>query len=238
MAYIDGFVAAVPAGRRQDYIDHANRATPLFAEFGAVRCVDAWGEDVPDGKLTDFKGAVQAQDGEVVVFGWFEHPSREVRDGVHQRMGSDPRMEALGEMPFDGKRMIFGGFRPIVDLGKPVANAFVDGFLLAVPESGEAAYTAIARTAAEVFIDHGAARVVEAWDDDVPEGRLTDMRRAVKAEAGEKIVFSWIEWPDRATRDAGMKSSMADPRMKMEHEKIPFDGKRVVFGGFQVVAEG
>ncbi len=77
--------------------------------------MECWGDDVPDGKLTDFRGAVKAQEGEVVVFSWIEYPSKAVRDAANEKMMNDPRMKALGEMPFDGKRMIFGGFAPILD---------------------------------------------------------------------------------------------------------------------------
>ena len=92
-------------------------AAPLFKEFGVTRMVECWGDDVPDGKLTDFRRAVQAKEDEVVVFSWFESPSKEVRDAANQKMMSDPRMKSMGEtMPFDGKRMIFGGFVPVVDV--------------------------------------------------------------------------------------------------------------------------
>jgi len=77
--------------------------------------VECWGDDVPEGKVTDFRGAVKAKDGEVVVFGWFEYPSKEIRDSATEKMMSDPRMKAMGDMPFDGKRMIFGGFVPILE---------------------------------------------------------------------------------------------------------------------------
>jgi uncharacterized protein YbaA (DUF1428 family) len=116
MKYVDGFVSAVPAANKEVYRKHAAEAAPLFKEFGATRVVECWGEDVPDGKLTDFRRAVQAKEGEVVVFSWIEYPSKEVRDAAQKRMFEDPRMEKMGEqMPFDAKRMIFGGFLPLVD---------------------------------------------------------------------------------------------------------------------------
>lgn len=211
----------------------------MFREFGATRLVEAWGDEVPDGKLTDFKRAVQAGDDEVVVFGWFEFPDRAVRDAAQQRMSTDPRMAEMGAaMPFDGKRMIFGGFQPILDTGGIERGGYVDGFLVAVPDDAKAAYIDIAELCARVFMEHGAVRVVEAWEDDVPDGALTDMRRAVQAQAGEKIVFSFIEWATKAARETGMKKVTDDPRMQMDHDAFPFDAKRMIYGGFEVVLEG
>ena len=116
MAYVDGFVVAVPAQRKDEYRAHADKFAAVLREFGATRVVEAWGDDVPDGKLTDFKRAVQAKDGEVIVFSWVEYPSKAVRDEAQKRMMSDPRMEnAMSDMPFDGKRMIFGGFEMLLD---------------------------------------------------------------------------------------------------------------------------
>ncbi|MBB5214483.1 DUF1428 domain-containing protein [Parapusillimonas granuli] len=117
MKYVEGFVLAVPAANKEKYRRHAEAASHLFKEFGAIRFVECWGDDVPDGKLTDFRGAVKAKEDEVVVFSWLEYPSKEVRDAANEKMMSDPRMKAMGEeMPFDGKRMIFGGFVPILDV--------------------------------------------------------------------------------------------------------------------------
>jgi uncharacterized protein YbaA (DUF1428 family) len=116
MKYVEGFVAAVPSDKKEAFRKHATDALPLFKEFGATRVVECWGDDVPDGKITDFRGAVKAKDGEVVVFSWYEYPSKQVRDEANAKMASDPRMKAFGEsMPFDGKRMIFGGFVPLID---------------------------------------------------------------------------------------------------------------------------
>ena len=116
MTYVAGFVAAVPAANKEAYRKHAADAAPLFKEFGATRMVEAWGDDVPDGKVTDFKGAVKAKPDEVVVFSWMEFPSKDAHSAATQKIMSDPRMKEIGaNMPFDGKRMIYGGFMPIVD---------------------------------------------------------------------------------------------------------------------------
>ena len=117
MSYVQGFVAAVPAGKKEAYRDHAAKAAPLFKEWGATRIVECWGDDVPEGKITDFRRAVQAAKGEVVVFSWIEFPSKAVRDASFKQMMEDPRMMELGEMPFDGKRMILGGFEVLLDIG-------------------------------------------------------------------------------------------------------------------------
>ena len=115
MHYVDGFVAAVPNASRDAYKAHAASMAVLFREFGALRVVETWGDDVPEGKLTSFPLAVQRTEDETVVFSWVEWPSKEVRDAGWQTMMQDPRMEQAGEMPFDGKRMIYGGFQMIMD---------------------------------------------------------------------------------------------------------------------------
>lgn len=114
---------------------------------------------------------------------------------------------------------------------------YVDGYVLAVPTAKREAYTRLAQQAAAVFKDHGALAVVECWGDDVPEGKLTSFTMAVKRKDDEAVVFSWITWPSKAVRDAGMKKSMEDPRMKEGMDNTPFDGQRMIFGGFQVIVE-
>ncbi|MBC7799871.1 MAG: DUF1428 domain-containing protein [Gemmatimonadaceae bacterium] len=114
MSYVDGFLAAVPATGQTAFLDHAKAASVIFKELGAIRVVECWADDVPDGKVTDFKRSVQAKPDEVVVFSWIEWPSKEVRDVGMAKMMTDPRMRDMA-MPFDGQRMVFGGFRPILD---------------------------------------------------------------------------------------------------------------------------
>jgi uncharacterized protein YbaA (DUF1428 family) len=114
MNYIDGFIASVQSTKQEEYLAFVRATLPIFKEQGALRMVEGWGDDVPDGKLTDFRKAVMAEDGEVVLFSWVEWPSKEVRDAGMKKIFEDPRMQEL-QMPFDGKRMIFGGFQPILD---------------------------------------------------------------------------------------------------------------------------
>ncbi len=114
--------------------------------------------------------------------------------------------------------------------------SYVDGFVIPVFAGKKDAYRQIASKAAPIFMEHGATRVVECWGDDVPDGKVTDFKRAVKAEAGEDVVFSWIVWPSKAVRDAGMKKVMEDPRMTMGPD-MPFDMKRMIVGGFEVLVD-
>jgi len=116
MSYIDGFVIAVPNANREQFIVHARTFDTIFLEYGATRVMECWGDDVPDGQLTDFRRAVQAKQDESVVFSWVEWPDKATRDAGMGKLMADPRMPAASEMPFDGKRMIFGGFKPVVSV--------------------------------------------------------------------------------------------------------------------------
>jgi uncharacterized protein YbaA (DUF1428 family) len=122
MSYIDGFVIPVPTDKKAAYREMAAKAAPLFEEYGATRIVECWGDDLPDGKVTDFKGAVKAESGESVVFSWIVWPSKAIRDAGNERMKTDPRMKMTDGMPFDGKRMIFGGFEILLDTGNGAAE--------------------------------------------------------------------------------------------------------------------
>ncbi|MEX1036916.1 MAG: DUF1428 domain-containing protein [Sneathiella sp.] len=126
MSYIDGFVIAVPTANKQKFIAHAEKGDSVFIDLGATRIVECWGDDVPIGKVTDFRKAVQAKDDETVVFSWIEWPDKETRDAAMKTMTdwmenpekADPRMNpATNPMPFDGMRLIYGGFAPLVEVG-------------------------------------------------------------------------------------------------------------------------
>lgn len=119
-----------------------------------------------------------------------------------------------------------------------MANQYVDGFVAAVPNENREAYKKHIEYSAKVFKDHGALRVVEAWGDDVPDGEVTSFAKAVQKKPHETVCFSWILWPSKEARDAGMEKVFADERMKPENNPLPFDGKRLIYGGFDVLFDG
>jgi uncharacterized protein YbaA (DUF1428 family) len=114
---------------------------------------------------------------------------------------------------------------------------YVDGFVVAVPTVNREIYREHAAKAAIVFKEYGALNVVECWGDDVPEGKLTSFPMAVKCQADETVVFSWVTWPSRQVRDEAWKKVMVDPRTQPEANSMPFDGKRLIYGGFEVMVE-
>jgi uncharacterized protein YbaA (DUF1428 family) len=119
--------------------------------------------------------------------------------------------------------------------------SYIDGFVIAVPTANKQKFIEHARLGDGVFKDLGATRVVECWAEDVPEGKITDFGKAVQAKSDESVVFSLIEWPDKETRDAAMKAIMSadfnDKRMDPERNPMPFDGKRLIYGGFEPIVE-
>jgi uncharacterized protein YbaA (DUF1428 family) len=237
MSYVEGFVVAVPTANKEHYRRHASDAAPLFADLGVARMVENWADDVPRGKITDFHGAVQAKDDESIVFSWFEYPDKAARDAANQRMMADPRMEQMGtDMPFDGKRMIMGGFDGIVDEQAPGRVGYTDGFIVPVPNGNKQAYLDMASKMADRFRKYGALRVFEGWGDDVPDGTVTDYKRAVRARDDENIVYSYVQWPDKATRDAGWERMMKDPELHNDGT-FPFDGQRMFWGGFEPILD-
>lgn len=110
--------------------------------------------------------------------------------------------------------------------------AYIDGFLVPVPRSRKDAYRALADMAGPIWIEYGAIDYVEAWGDDIPAGKTNDFRTAVIAQEDEEVVFSWIIWPSKEVRDVGNAKVMADPRLKMDGQDMPFSGARMIYGGF------
>ena len=236
MTYFEGFIVPVPQDNKDAFSKHANGLSRLLRECGVRSQVEAWDSDVAEGKVTDFRKAVEARPDEKVVFAWFEYPDRAARDAANQRMMSDPRMEDMGkDVPFDGKRMILGGFEAIVEEGQG-GGGYIDGFVVPVPQDKREAYRELASKMAKTFREKGATRVVEAFGDDVPRGEVTDFHRAVNAVDDEGIVFSFIEWPDKGARDRAWKEIMDDESMRPQGE-MPFDGKRMFWGGFEPIID-
>lgn len=247
MTYIEGFVIPVPTANKQKFIDHANQGDAVFMDHGASRVVESWQDKVEKGHTTDFFGAVGAKEDESVVFSWIEWPSKTERQAMSGKMAelmkSDDRFNPeKNPMPFDGARMIYGAFAPLVDEGTHQDGAYVQGFIVPVPEGNKEAYRAAALAMWEIMKDYGAVRVIEAWQDDVPKGKQTDFFRAVKAEDGEIVVFSFVEWSSREVCESAHDNMMQDERMKRfmgdsPDAKPPFDGKRMVWGGFMPVVD-
>ena len=115
--------------------------------------------------------------------------------------------------------------------------SYVDGFVAAVPTANREKFRKHALEAADVFKEHGALKVVECWGDDVPEGEVTSFPMSVKRKPDETVVFSWIIWPSREKRNEAMKKLMTDPRMQPDKNPMPFDGKRMIYGGFDILVD-
>lgn len=114
---------------------------------------------------------------------------------------------------------------------------YIDGFVVPVPKNKRKEYIELAQFAAQIFKEHGALQVVECWGDDVPEGKVTSFPIAVQCKEDEIVVFSWIVWPSKKIRDEGMQKSMDDPRLQPSTHPMPFDGKRLIYGGFEKVVD-
>ena len=236
MSYVLGFIVAVPEANEEAYRKHAADAFPIFKDTGVIRMVEAWEDDVPDGDLTDMRKAVKAQAGEKIVFSWIEYPSKEIADAADEKMRSDPRMADMGgDMPFDGKRMIYGGFETLSDIGRAHGTGYISGMVAPAPANGKDSYSEFAKTMAAIFYEYGATRIFDGWGADVPPGEVTDFQRAVQAKNDESIAFGWIEWPSKEACDAGWEKMMSDERM--QNTEMPFDGKRMIFGNFRPIVD-
>lgn len=243
MTYVDGFILPVPNANKEAYRKMASDASVVFRRHGAIGFVECWGEDVPDGKLTSLPMAVLKKPDETVMFSWIVWPDRAARDAGNAAVMADPDLGGPGmEMPFDGMRMIYGGFELI--LGDPLAapdlaQGVIDGTVMPVPAGKRVEYFATTQRMAALMQEHGAIAVVDAWSDDVPEGKVNSFHTAIKREADEAIVFSWISWKDRAAQEKGWAALMADPRMEdFSPKSVGADMGRMIFGAFRPIVVG
>jgi uncharacterized protein YbaA (DUF1428 family) len=235
MTYFQGFVIPVKVGNKQAYLDMAKKAAPIFAKYGAIRIVECWGDDVMDGKVTDFKKAVQANDEETVVLSWVWWPDKATCDAAEPKIMAEDPLKSGGPMPFDGQRLIYAGFAADFDTGEGGKFGYVDGVVASVPDGNRQDFINHAAKVARLFQEKGALRVVDGWGMDVPAGKVTDFKRAVQAKDGETVIFGWIEWPDKPTRDAGMGALMQDPRMREAPQA--WNGPLAIFGGFTTILD-
>lgn len=234
MKYFQGFVIPVRTDNKQAYLDMAKTIARIFADHGALRSVDCWGDDLMDGKVTDYKKAVQAADDETVVLSWVWWPDKAACDAVSAKIMADDRMKSGVQMPFDGRRLIYGGFDVSFDTGDGDGGpGYVDGMVASIPGGERWAFVDHSAKVAGLFQEKGALRVVDGWGTDVPAGKRTDFSRAVQAKDSETVLFGWIEWPDKATRDAGMGTLMQDPRMR--EAPPPWNAQLAIFGGFSPI---
>ena len=230
MGYFQGFVIPVKHGNKAAYRDLAAKAAPFFTETGATRIVECWEDDVPDGKVTDLRRAVKAQEGESIVFSWILWPDKATCDAAHQKMMADERMKPDEPMPFEGDRMIYAGFDTVFDSGDSGTLGYIDGMVASVADEKRDAFIDHARQSAALFREKGALRVVDGWGADVPDGKTTDFNRAVQKKDGETVTFGWIEWRDKASRDAAWGALMEDNRMR--DMPAVWNGPLMIFGSF------
>jgi len=238
MTYIQGFVIPVPSEKKQAYRKMAADVAPMFEELGARRIVECWGDEVPKGETTDMYGAVNAEGEENVVFSWIDWDSEEACQQAHEKMMQDERMqEPPDDMPFDGKRMIYAGFETLGEKGEGGKTGYVQGYVAPVPSDKRDAFAGMVAAMREMATDHGALRAVDGWSDKIEDGKVTDFKRAVKAEAGEAVAFGFTEWASKDAYEQGMAKMREDSRMPPPGSDMPVDGKRLIFGGFEVLLD-
>ena len=193
------------------------------------------GDTVPRGKTTDMFGAVNAEGEENVVFSWINWDSREACQAAHDAMMGDERMQMPPEMPFDGKRMIFAGFEILGEKGGGGDAGYVQGYVAPVPKDNRTAYSDLCAIMRDVAIECGALRAVDGWAESIPSGEVTDFNRAVKATDDEAVAFGFVEWSSKEAFEAGSASMRDHDRMPPPGSDMPFDGQRLIYGGFAVL---
>ncbi|WP_339947292.1 DUF1428 family protein [uncultured Albimonas sp.] len=240
MTYVSAAMLAVPTAGKAAYAEFSTVMAPMIRGLGALRAVDAWGDDVPAGQRTDMFRAVEATPDETPVFSWIEFPDAETAEACFAAMMAEPEGgQVPQEMPFDGARMIFAGFEPLCDRGaaRPGdAEVYVDAALFPVAADAREAYAARAVRMAEAFLEVGALRCFDGWGVYVPEGKRTDMRRAVALGPDEALAMGFIEWPSKAVRDAGWVKLMEGPSLSGLDDGLA-DMARMIQGGFSMLVD-
>lgn len=238
MTYIQGFLLPVPEGKKDAYRKMAIDAAPVFTDHGAQRIVECWGDDVPRGETTDMYGAVKTEGDENVVFSWIDWESKDAFEKAHDGIANDERMQEPPDgMPFDGMRMIYAGFEMLGEKGDGGEMGYVQGYVAPVPKSNRKAFAEMCETMREVAIDSGALHAADGWSEDIENGKVTDFKRAVKAEDGEAVAFGFVEWPSKESYEKGSAAMREDDRMPPPGSDMPLDGKRLIYGGFEVMMD-
>lgn len=237
MTYFQGFLIAVPEANKQAYQKLAEDVAPMFADYGAQRIAENWGDEVPRGETTDMYRAVRAEDGENLVFSWIDWESKAACDKAHDLMVEDERMQQSEnmEMPFDGMRMIYAGFELLGENGSAADVGYVQGYVAPVPKENRDRFAAMCATMREIAIDAGAAHAADGWAEEIADGEITDFNRAVQASNGEAVAFGYVEWPSREAFEAGSAKMREDERMPAPGSDMPLDGSRMIFGGFETI---
>ncbi len=236
MSYIQGYLIPVLPAKKEAYRKMAADMAPMFMEFGALRLVECWGDEVPKGKTTDMYGAVNAQGEENIVFSWVDWGTKETCDKAHEKMMQDERMQEMPpDMPFDGKRMVFAGFETLGESGNGGTSGYVMGYVAPVPRNNRRAFDEMCASMRDVAVDCGALHALDAWAETIEDGKVTDFKRAVKAETDEAIAFGYAEWPSKEAHEKGSAAMREDKRMaKLQ---MPLDGKRLIYGGFYPIVD-
>ncbi|MEH6755956.1 MAG: DUF1428 domain-containing protein [Parasphingorhabdus sp.] len=238
MTYLQGFLIPVPEDKKEAYEKMAHDAVPLFTGYGAQRIVECWDDDVPRGEVTDMYRAVKAEKNEKIVFSWIEWDSKETCEAAHEKMMDDEAMQTPpGDMPFDGMRMMFSGFEPLAENESSGSSTYVQGYVAPVPKGNRSAFSELCRTMQSVAIDCGALYTMDGWADNITDGKVTDFKQAVKAENDETVAFGFVEWPSKEAYEKGSARMREDDRMPQLGADMPLDGRRLIYGGFEVLLD-
>lgn len=233
MRYIEAMLGSAPTDKKEAYREAAQTMSAIFHKHGALRTLDAWGVQVPRGGETDMHRAVQAQDGETIVFACMEWESKEARDKGFA--AAEPEMmRANAFPPLNGALAIFGRFEPLVVSGHEKAAGYIDVMFGSVEQGKKELYTAACASYPPYFLDNGALRGGDCWGAEVPRGEKTDIYKAVQSKDGEVPVFGWIEWDSQQASDDGTRAAMA-AMYKAKVAPPPMDNDLAIHGGFEVL---